>query len=257
MTFDIISGNDFKNLCDDFIDESKPSINLSKRPSKIFLYTDWVEPFIAKILPNINFDFNLVTHNADRTVGSYCLPLLNDSRLLHWYGMNCSIEHPKLTPIPIGIANEKWAHGKKEILRKVMNTDVVKTNRIYCNFNPHTSPLRQGIKEMLSRYPFVDIDNTNLSFEEYLLKLKSYKYVISPPGNSVDCHRIWESIYVGTVPIILKNIATNTFSDNLPIITLNSYVDLDLNELDNLYKLVSNRKTEMADFNFYRNLIAN
>lgn len=257
MNLEIISGNQIKDICDDYLDETKSSIDLSKQPSKIFLYTDWVELFIQKILPHINFKFKLVTHNSDRGVISYYLPLLNDDRLIHWYGMNCSTEHPKLTPIPIGIANEKWAHGKKEVLRKVMNTDVGKNNRIYCNFNPYTSPLRQGIKEMLSSHPFVDIDNNNLSFEEYLLKLKSYKYVISPPGNSVDCHRIWESIYVGTVPIILKNIATNTFSDNLPIIALNSYVDLDLNKLDDLYKLIFNRKTEMADFNFYKNLIIN
>jgi hypothetical protein len=255
MNIEIISGDLFKDICDDHIYESKTSLDISKQPSKIFLFTNWVRPFIENILPHINFNFKLVTHNSDAPVASHCLPILNDNRLIHWYGMNCSIEHPKLTPIPIGIANEKWPHGKKEILKKVINTNVERKNRIYCNFNAYTSPLRQGIKEMLSVNPFIDIDNSSLSFEEYLLKLKSYKYVISPPGNSVDCHRIWESIYVGTVPIILKNIATNTFSDNLPIITLNTFINLDMNVLEEQYNSVYNRSTEMADLDFYKNLI--
>jgi hypothetical protein len=255
MNLNFISGDDIKKLCDDYIDESKPEIDLSKKPYTIFLYTDWVELFIKKVLPNINFNFKLVTHNADRSVSTYCLPLLNDNRLIHWYGMNCSIEHPKLTPIPIGVANEKWAHGKKEILKKVINSEVKRNNKVYCNFNEYTSSLRRGIKKLFENNHFVDVDDSNLSFEEYLLKLKSYKYVISPPGNSVDCHRIWESIYVGTIPIILKNIATDTFSNNLPIITVDNYNNLDINMLHHEYDKVCNRSLDMADLEFYKNLI--
>ena len=29
------------------------------------------------------------------------------------------------------------------------------------------------------------------------------KYVLSPPGNGPDCHRTWESIYLGAIPIVL------------------------------------------------------
>jgi hypothetical protein len=30
------------------------------------------------------------------------------------------------------------------------------------------------------------------------------KFVVSPPGNGYDCHRTWEAIYLGAVPIVLK-----------------------------------------------------
>jgi hypothetical protein len=253
---EIITGDKFKEICDDYIDESKPFIDLKLKPKNIFCFTDWINLFVNKILPNIDYEFKFVTHNADKAIDqTNSSVLLNDKRLIHWYGMNCHIEHNKLTPIPIGIANEKWSHGNKNILLKVASENLNKQNRIYCNFNPNTTYRRNNLIDILKQYDFVDIETCHLSFEDYLRKLKSYKYVISPPGNSIDCHRIWESIYLNTVPIILKNIATDTFSENLPIITLKTYSNLDLKELESLHNLVSDRKLEMSNFNYYKKTI--
>ena len=43
------------------------------------------------------------------------------------------------------------------------------------------------------------------------LKLSYYKFAICPEGNGVDCHRIWECIYLGVVPIIIDSIQMSFF----------------------------------------------
>lgn len=59
----IITGNAFKNICDDFLDDEKRYIDITKKPKLIFLKTDWIELFKQKVLPLLDYKFKLVTHN--------------------------------------------------------------------------------------------------------------------------------------------------------------------------------------------------
>lgn len=256
MTQDeIITGNQFKNICDDYIDEHKPFIDLSKKPKIIFLYTDWIELFKQKILPKIDYNFKLVTHNADRSCPSGNLDLLEDTRLIKWYGMNCHIEHPKLQPIPIGIANEKWPHGNKETLIEVIHSNITQNNLCYCNFEVSTNPSkRNDVFNTIKTKSFIDIDTQKHNFKEYLSKLKSYKYVISPPGNSVDCHRVWEALYLGVVPIIEKNIAMEYFYD-LPILVIDSFKDINEEFLNSSLIHIKMKSFKKSNMSFYKQII--
>lgn len=254
---EIITGNQFKNICDEYIDEDKPYINLKQTPKNIFLKTDWVEIFKQKVLPQINYNFNLITHNADRSIISDNIDLLNNKFLIRWYGMNCHIQHPKLQSIPIGIANEKWPHGNKDVLLEVINTEIPKTGLCYSNFEVSTNfSKRNETLNIIKTKPFINSDTQKHSFKDYLTKLKSYKYVISPPGNSVDCHRVWEALYLGVIPIIEKNIAMEYFYD-LPILVVDSFNNVTEELLINSYETVFNKPTNKAKFSFYKNLIFN
>jgi len=252
---EIISGDSFKRICDDYLDEDKTYIDISKKPKIIFLKTDWIELFKQKVLSQIGYQFKLITHNADRPCPSGNLDLLEDKRLIKWYGMNCQIQHSKLQPVPIGIANEKWPHGNKDILLEVINTEIPKTHLCYSNFEVSTNyNKRTQILDTIKNKPFIDIETHKLSFKDYLTKLKSYKYVISPPGNSVDCHRIWEAIYLGVIPIIEKNIAMEYFYE-LPILIVNSFNDVTIELLDSSYETILNKASNKATFSHYRDLI--
>lgn len=242
-----ITGNKFKNLADDFVDESKPFIDLSKKPKIIFLFTDWVDSFRKNILPKIDYQFKLITHNADQGVRESDIGLLEDNRLIRWFGMNCHIEHEKLTPIPIGIANEKWPHGDGKLLQKIIDLNIPKINRIYCNFDPKTNPIRITILNELRHRTDIDFEQNNLNQEDYWRKLASYKYVISPPGNSVDCHRIWESIYLRTIPICLNSIELKSFG----IDGINSFSEIVIDAV-NIKKIYD---SNVHAFSFWESII--
>lgn len=256
---DIISGNSFKRIADDFLDEEKTFLDLSKKPKIIFLKTDWIELFKIKILPKIDYQFTLITHNADRSCPSGNLDLLNDIKLKKWYGMNCDIEHPKLQPVPIGIANEKWKHGDKKILINTIKTETKKNYLCYCNFDVSTNfTERTKILNIIKDKKFINHQTNKLQFSEYLETLKEYKYVISPPGNGIDCHRIWESLYLGTIPIVQKHLSLNYFTD-LPILFVDSFEEITekmLNDED-LYDRIKSKNKEKIYFKFFKQQILN
>ena len=70
--------------------------------------------------------------------------------------------------------------------------------------------------------------------EDALIELKKHKYAICPRGNGIDTHRIWECLYLDVIPIMLKR---DYFGiDNLPIIYLNSWDELDVNNINTNFK---------------------
>lgn len=252
---DIITGNAFKSIADDFLDEEKTYIDISKKPKIIFLKTDWIEKFKNKVLPFIDYNFKLITHNADRPAPDNNIDLLEDTRLIKWYGMNCQIKHPKLQPIPIGMANEKWPHGNKNELLEIVSTDIPKNSLCYSNFDLTTNYNRRPeIFKIIQSKNFIDIDTQKSPYKEYLAKLKKYQFVISPPGNSVDCHRVWEAIYLGVIPVIEMSLTMEYF-DDLPILFINSFNQVTPELLIEQYKKIKIKNATKALFGHYKKII--
>ena len=251
----IITPDKLLSLASNYISRYGKKITYNPDENIIFLHGDNISLFARENLPNINYPFVLITHDADAPVTTEHLPILNNPYLIKWFGMNCHVIHNKLQTIPIGIANEVWPHGNKETILKIINENNSKKNLVYCNFDPHTNiNERSHAIQKIRHHDFIDFDFHKHSFEDYLRKLSTYKYVISPPGNSVDCHRIWESMYVGTVPIVLKDVPVVYFKD-CPILFINSWEDLTSELLVSKYAGVSNKETYKSDFNYYKKLI--
>jgi hypothetical protein len=63
-----------------------------------------------------------------------------------------------------------------------------------------------------------------LNPKEYRKKLSMSKFVISPPGNGIDCHRTWESMYFGAVPIVREDFWP--FGSELPVLPVQKWSDI-------------------------------
>lgn len=253
MNNTFITGNKFKSLCDDYVDIDKHYIDISKKPKTIFVKTDYIPAFYKKIMPLIDYNFSLVTHNSDLHINERYSVIYEDKRIINWYAMNCEIIHPKLKPIPIGIANEIWEHGNVDILNEIIEKEISHDNLCYSNFDISTNPnKRKQVYDIIQSKSFIDCETNKLPFKEYLTKLKSYKYVISPPGNGVDCHRIWESIYLGVIPIVENHVALREFKE-LPILFVDSFSDINGQMLNHLYLKIKYRDKHkvnmLSDYN--------
>ena len=49
------------------------------------------------------------------------------------------------------------------------------------------------------------IKNISLETSDYFREIGNYKFVISPEGNGIDCHRHYEALMFGCIPIVEKN----------------------------------------------------
>lgn len=224
-----------------------PSIALLRNRRSIFVYSHLLPSFIDRVLPHLDHRFVLISHNSDDRVDDRFLSALDDRRLVHWYAQNTMVNHPKLTPLPIGIANAQWPHGRiDDVIAVAKSAPVLRRNIVYCNFDISTNPaVRVPLKERLAastitwQAPF-------RSFRDYLDDMAQCHWCVSPPGNGVDCHRTWEALYLGVVPIVQRTPWGADLHDGLPIIQAEDLSALNPHLLGNGQKTLESQKHDLA-----------
>jgi hypothetical protein len=260
-----LSHNSIQRNYEDYHGAAKIHISTKQEEWKLlsnknifFVKTDYLDYFEQHFLPKIKIPFVLITHDSDCSITGNTntqQTILNSPYLIKWFGMNCHTLHPKLHSIPIGMADYVWPHGDKDALIKIINKNNIKINLVYSNFDINTNITeRLYATNILAKKDFIDFEKQKLNYNDYLEKLSTYKYVISPPGNSTDCHRIWEAIWLGVIPICLKSIPLLEYKD-LPILFINDWNDITENLLNTSYDIIIKRKSEKANFSYYKKLI--
>ena len=181
--------------------------------------------------------------------------LLNE-KLIKWYAQNACIEHEKLKILPIGFANSMWFCGDLKLFN---NLDFIskyeKTKYIYFNFNINTNYNKRiicfnSLKNKLTWLKTVDHENN-------LKRLRDYKFCICPEGNGVDTHRLWESLYLKVVPIVIENEFIKLLKkNNIPLVILNNWDELNEDKLNyNNYDFYNEKFNEIINFNTLKNEI--
>lgn len=164
--------------------------------------------------------FVLVTHNSDYPVDARYRRLLRQWRIRTWFAANVAFDHPKLYPLPLGIANPHWEHGDPKPLRAAQTASARKSSLIDVSFSLDTNIagrrycLEQTGLEMAPRLPY----------PQHLLRLASTYFCVSPNGYGLDTHRTWEALYVRTVPIVTRSALTDAYRE-LPWIVLDDWAE--------------------------------
>lgn len=156
--------------------------------------------------------------------------------------------------IPLGITNDcddsplHRIYGNKEIMIEVINQNISKDNLAYMNFNIDNYPLeRKMIFDKFQTETWVikgEIGKTLDSRLNFLKDIKSSKFVFCPRGNGVDTHRIWETLYMGSVPIVKYEKTHHLFTD-LPILFIKDWNEINEKFLDEKYEEIINKEWNM------------
>jgi hypothetical protein len=199
-----------------------------------FVKTDHLPFFSSYILPNICKKFILITHNSDLLSGQD-KNIYNNKNLIKWYGQNMipNYEINKMVGIPIGLENSQWKGYDHSICKKYKNN--IKEKLLYFNFSLNTNTERANIENSLYKNGFTK--NESKDWENYIKEISTHKFAVSPEGNGIDCHRVWECIYVGCIPIIKKNSVMFEFFNDLPILWVPDFECITNEFLTEQYKL--------------------
>ena len=57
--------------------------------------------------------------------------------------------------------------------------------------------------------------------------MREYAFVLSPFGNGMDCHRTWEALLCGCIPIVRSSVFSSLF-DGLPVLIVEKWEDITL-----------------------------
>lgn len=143
-----------------------------------------------------------------------------------WFSTNAVA--PDVHPLPLGLANSYCSVTLKatDLLSQGPRED---GPLLYVNFRTESNPtVREPLMDHFRTFRgerWLTIDDGALSLEDYRERLLSHRFVLCPPGNGVDTHRMWEALYGGVVPVVMRHPALEFFSD-LPILFVERFGDV-------------------------------
>jgi hypothetical protein len=213
----------------------------------------------AKFLSHNSMDefsaFTLVIHNGDSEIQADWLDLFS-SNFAKIYAVNLCKVSQKFSPIPIGLENKRYfTNGIPRdfielISTGLQNFDDRKISFLQA-FSHHTNRAeRETCSRVSSSLGGFVLDK--VSPLEYRNTILNTKYVLSPSGNGIDCHRTWEAMYLGAIPIV-RRIHWPFNGENLPVIIIDEWADL--LELD--FNSLRIPKNETWSQNFWNSFFSN
>ena len=111
-------------------------------------------------------------------------------------------------------------------------------NTVLCSIQPTDGKRRPGPhnRNLIIHTLFNNnIINHTLHYDSYFEVLPSFKFIISPEGNGIDCHRHYEALLAGCIPIMEKNPLTEEKYKGCPVVWTIDYSEITNEYLESLY----------------------
>ena len=237
-----LTGDTFRFFADHVYDETSVKFVPEKvqRGDIVFVNTYLLFNFFTDEHPRINYSYILITHNSDFYSPGEFINYLEDPKIFAWFGCNPDRLHPKFKALPLGLGNKWFRPYHTEDFSKIVARSE-KTNLCYSNFSIGTNyNIRKIASNYFAKQTFI-VDSGHCTPMEYLIRTANSNYTISPPGRGLDCHRIWESIYLNTIPIVLSSPANELYQD-LPILIIDNWEQVTEDFLEKNYEIMQSKK---------------
>jgi hypothetical protein len=216
-----ISGANLVLFADHVYDQkSKMVASQVKNSHVIFVKTDFISDFFVRVYPQIGAKFILITHNSDYATNEEHKRFLLDDKLLAWFGQNPGFVHPKHFPLPLGLENPTWFTAKLDFVRSVVDTKRLlawekRKFLLYINFNSATNPKsRTRLVEKFKNIKEVFLSETRVDYANYMGQIENSKFVLCPRGNGEDTHRFYETLLMGSIPVVENSTLYSLFEES-------------------------------------------
>lgn len=178
---------------------------------------------------------NIVFGHSDKFVNSTDLLYTKLLGYKRAFGVNTKPKLDYASPLPLGLTNqtnESEFHklfGNHELLKSASEaTDALFSYKgiVTGNFSINTNrkvrlPLARLIESAYGSFEIPDFSETGRL--KYLQALGESNFVVCPEGNGLDTHRLWEAIYMGSIPIIRENESIEQLVKELPVLIIKSW----------------------------------
>jgi hypothetical protein len=113
--------------------------------------------------------------------------------------------------------------------------------KIYVNFTVNSDRFgqRQLALDTISN-ELLEIKTDFIPRSETWKNMSKYTFVLSPTGIGLDCHRTWEALVLGCIPIVCVKEFKTLFND-LPVLIVNDWNEVTQELLENTIEDFKNR----------------
>lgn len=147
-----------------------------------------------------------------------------------WWGTNN--QTTQAHSLPLGITNDTNesslhpVYGNIDIMLNIVETPRILRNVVYMNFSINTYPSeRKRVWDMFRDKDWVTIGTHVPTLEgrcDFLTNIRNHTFTLCPRGNGIDTHRLWETLYMGGIPIVRRDIVHRDWTD-LPIVFVDDW----------------------------------
>ena len=250
----------------------------------IYICTNAIPKFIEKIsMLSKSYKYVLVSGDSIMscpddifTSNADFIKFIESDNLIHWYAQNCTIKHPKITGIPLGIAyhhmmdeeDPKNAHlFNAPILHEKMVTDIRDKSKpfwerdikCYISFLYNIKRSKYGYDRIGAYYmipknlTYVESKENKENKKASFTNASKCAFIISPLGFGLDAHRTWEGLMLGCIPIVRTSPLDHLY-DDLPILIVKEWSDINYYLLETVINDFK-EKHEKGKFNYDKLLL--
>lgn len=227
-----LRGENFRSFADHILDDSNAfNPNDIQDGDIIFIQTNFLPIFTREYQPHITKNYILITHKSDWPLQGPCKDIINNPRVIAWFGTNPYFKHPKLIPIPFGLFPEVSDAEYEKYITSVQRKTPQKQHLAYMNFAVNDYDGRTDrifvwnyFRDFLFCHDmcYQLSESPRCSQEEYMTQLAESDFTISPAGSGLDCYRTYEALLAGSYPIVKSSCLDDLFND-LPVLIVNSW----------------------------------
>lgn len=238
-----------KSSCNNDINYLHVMLKYMFNDMSIYVCSDLLRYFVNNILPKINKTFVLVSGDSDLCVPIEALSriemnkLIKSPFLIKWFAQNTTLQYDsKIIQLPIGLdyhtisanPNHNWKMSNESHLPRDQELILVNIRentkpfferipKIYVNFTIGTDRFNDR-RDSLNKIP----NDLLVYYINFIKRTENWKnitdhaFVLSPFGNGMDCHRTWETLCLGSIPIVRAPGFKKMFED-LPVLIVNDW----------------------------------
>lgn len=232
----------------------------------IYVCTDALGIFASSLLPRIREPFVLVSGDSDIPISASFIAnpairnILENEYLISWYAQNLSAQNPKLFHLPIGLDyHTMWEKpgfwgitaispiAQENTLVNILAASPDFSQRYLAAYSNWHFALTRGDRQECAE----KIDKSVCFFEANIVPRQSTwirqsecMFVVSPEGAGLDCHRTWEAILLGCIPIVKRSALSDLFSD-LPVLLISDWQEVNR---DTMFQYITSLPERKYDF---------
>jgi len=198
---------------------SQPSLREASKASVIFCPSHNLEQLLDEYRSSLNAKV-LILGNSDRDFDSFEFQLPPSVKTV--FLQNSSMTNSRFISIPIGIENLRLGtNGVPSLFTEDMISRD-KKEKVLVGPLGLTHPERSELfSHLIEPLDSIEINKDRLTPWEYADFSSSYRFVACPRGNGLDTHRFWETLYRGSLPIVLDGNWTRAMERHgLPLIKI-------------------------------------
>jgi hypothetical protein len=231
----------------------------------VYICSSALPDFVKRFLPQINTRFILLSGDSDSSIptgknvfdisshystfkNQTLTPdefnqLIDSKYLIVWFSQNLTFSpkvFPKLRHLPIGmdyhtVANNDMYWGprsspkiQENLLMAISSKARPLSERRPKAYTTFHFAIHRGSRQQAYEQIPKDLVHYEPEPVSRMVSWKNqieYAFVVSPEGEGMDCHRTWEALCLGCIPIVISTPLNDMF-EGLPVLIVQSWSDI-------------------------------